>query len=183
MNIDRCMFSFIVSSTVVVVAVKSTSCTSFTLIATHPEQTVHKQHSSNILNTFTYKQVPAYGTARLFMLMTKMTPTSNSQKSIIRVIKWMLYCTENFPVKLSGSVCTRATASCTLLMPNRYQKSSNGNGTFITPLKYLSFMEGNKDKWKSLLSRRYNGLIKADGHWNKEFLKILMPHKGNNVQD
>lgn len=97
-------------------------------------------------------------------LMPKMTPSSHSQKSIIRVVKSVLYCTDNFPPKLSGSVCICATASCTLLMPKRYQKSSNGKGTFITPPKYLSFMVGNKDKWKSWLSRRYNGLIKADGH-------------------
>ena len=100
----------------------------------------------------------------LLTLMPKMTPTSHSLKSIIRAVKSALYCTDNFPPKLSGSVCIRATASCMLLMPNRYQKSSNGKETFITPLKYLSFMEGNKDKWKSWLSRRYNGLIKADGH-------------------
>lgn len=68
-------------------------------------------------------------------------------------------------------------------MPNRYQKSSNSNATFITPLKYLSFIEGNKDKWKSWLSVRYNGLIKADGHQKRGFLKMVMPHKGSNVQD
>lgn len=44
-------------------------------------------------------------------------------------------------------------------------------------------MEGNKDKWKSCLSRSWNGLIKTDGHQKRENLKILMPLKGNNAQD
>lgn len=68
-------------------------------------------------------------------------------------------------------------------MPNRYQNSSNGNGTFITAPKYLSFMDGNKDKRKNWQSRRYNGLIKADGHQKGDFLKIIMADKGSNIQD
>lgn len=45
-------------------------------------------------------------------------------------------------------------------------------------------MEGNNDKWKSWLSRKYNGLIK--GRWSAKegiFKKVLMPHKDDNVQD
>lgn len=80
--------------------------------------------------------------------------------------------------------CARAPAWWPLLKPSRYQNFSNGNGTFIKPLKYLNFMDGNKDKrGKNCQSRRYNGLIKADGHQKRDFLKILTPHMGNNVGD
>jgi len=102
---------------------------------------------------------------------------------LIAVVNNVLYCTNNIPVKQSGSEITRATALYTLLMPNRFQKSSNSDGTFITPLKYLIFIEGNKDKWKTWLSGRHNSLIKADGHQKRDILRILMPHKGSNIQD
>lgn len=64
-----------------------------------------------------------------------------------------------------------------------FKKSSNSDGTFTTPLKYLIFMEGNKDKWKTWLSGRHNGLIKADGHQNREILRMLMPQKSSTVQN
>lgn len=166
-----------------VVAITS-RCSSLTLIATsnskctHPEQTVYKQHFEYI-----YINKCQHTPLHFLTLMPQITSTSHSQKSIIRVVKSVLYYTDNSPPKLSGSVCIWATASCTLLVPNRYQKSSNGKGNFKTPLKYLSFMEGNKDKWKSWLCKRYNGLIKADGHQKTGFLKVLMPHKDNNVQN
>lgn len=137
-------------------------CTSLTLIA--PTAFLH---SLIIYYTHLHEVLPAYGSALLLTLMPKTTLTSHPQKSIIRVVKSVLYRTNNFPASLSGSGW--ASASCTLLMLNRYQRSPNCSGTFITSLKYLSFMEGNKDKWKSWLSRRYNGLIKADGHRKREF--------------
>lgn len=44
-------------------------------------------------------------------------------------------------------------------------------------------MVDNKDKWKTWLSGRHNGLIKADGHQKSEILGLLMSHKGINAQD
>lgn len=47
-------------------------------------------------------------------LMPKTTPTSHSQKSITRVVKSVLYCTNNFPCKakwLCVSYCIKPTVN------------------------------------------------------------------------